>query len=149
MAEPLIFARHAFLPEIGDEVGCVVAFVGGERETTPGARVLPVDHRQRCLSFGLAGRLRRIRLHHETVPVLDQRVAHEVELCRLAVALAEQLCFRVCLAFVRVILALFAMKIAFAVAAGPMTRLATRARAPVTSRIERLRMYSLHPSGPC
>src|SRR6476660_3729478 len=52
-----------------------------------------------------------------TVPA-DQRVAHEVELCRLAVALAEQLCFRVCLAFVRVILALFAMKIAFAVAAG-------------------------------
>src|ERR671925_753478 len=32
----------------------------------------------------------------------------------------------------------------FAVAAGPITRLATSAAAPATSKIERLRMYSLH-----
>src|SRR5687768_7413503 len=34
-----------------------------------------------------------------------------------------------------------------AVAAGPTTRLATIAAAPASSKRERLRMYSLHPSG--
>src|SRR5215510_14570210 len=34
-----------------------------------------------------------------------------------------------------------------AVAAGPMTRLARIATAPASNKTERLRMYSLHPSG--
>src|SRR5687767_7811359 len=34
-----------------------------------------------------------------------------------------------------------------AVAAGPTTRLAAMTSAPTRSKIERLRMYSLHPSG--
>jgi len=60
--------------------------------------------------------LGRVRLHDQTVPVLDQGVAHEVELCRLAVALAEQLGVGVGLAFVGVVGALLAMEIAFAIA---------------------------------
>ena len=88
-----------------------------EREPALGAGVVPVDHRQRRLPLGLAGCLRRVRLHDEAVPVLDQRVAHEVELRRLAVALAEQLGVGVGLAFVRVVGALLAVEIALAVAA--------------------------------
>ena len=79
---------------------------------------MPVDHRQRSLSFGLAGCLRRIRLHDKTVPVLDQRMAHEVKLRGLALAFAEQLRIRVCLALVRVVGALFAVEIAGPVASG-------------------------------
>lgn len=54
--------------EIGDEVEGAVALVGGERQ-----------------------------LHDKIMSVLNQRVAHEVEFGRLAVALAEsRLCSRVC-----------------------------------------------------
>jgi hypothetical protein len=45
---------------------------------------MPVDHRLRSLSFGPAGCLRRNGRHDNTVPVLDQRMAHEVKLRGLA-----------------------------------------------------------------
>jgi hypothetical protein len=41
---------------------------------------LPIDHCQRGFAFGRAGCSRCIRLHHQAVAVLDQRVAHEAEL---------------------------------------------------------------------
>lgn len=108
---------HAFLPEVGDEVGRVVALVGGQRQAALRTRILTVDHRERCLAFGLAGRRRRVRLHDEAVPVLDHRVAHEVELRRLTVALAIELRIRTGRALVRVVGALLAMELALTVAA--------------------------------
>jgi hypothetical protein len=50
---------------------------------------VPVDHRQCRLPLGLASRRCRVRLHDEAVPVLDQRMPHEVELRGLRLALAE------------------------------------------------------------
>ena len=77
---------------------------------------MPVDHRQRRLPLGLSCRLCRIRLHHEAVPVLDQRMAHEVKLRRLALAFAEQLRVRIGLALLRGVSAGLAVKIARAIA---------------------------------
>ena len=60
---------------------------------------------------------RRVSLNHKPVPVLDQRMTHEVEFCRLALALAVEFCFWISGARVRVVAAGFPVKLPLTVAA--------------------------------
>ena len=107
---------HIRLAQVADELRRVEGLVGAERPLGCGAWRLAFDHLKSGPAFGPAGRRGRICLHDEPVPVFRQWVADEAQLRPGIVALAIELGIRDRRRGVRVVLALFAMELAFSLA---------------------------------
>ncbi len=71
--------RDAGLPQVGDEPGRVIPFVGTQRQPPGRSGGMAMDHVQRCLALSMTVSLGQITLHDKCVPVFDQRMPHEAQ----------------------------------------------------------------------
>ena len=105
---------HVEVPHVSHEIGRIEAFVGAHREAL-GARRITHDHVIRGLALGM--RKSGAFCSNDELPlVLGHDVARISELCLLALAFFGKLSLGVHSGGMRLVAALFAVKIALAVA---------------------------------
>ena len=102
-------------PQIGDEVLCVVSFVGAQRQAS-GSRRAPDDHLDGRFPLRRSGGGCERRTDDEPMPVLHQSMSHVAELGSLAAAFAIKPGIRVRGRGMRLVAALLVVEMPLAVA---------------------------------